>query len=182
LVKTRGSSSGYVASDLPDGTNPKLGALKNNGGPTNTRALISGSPAIDAGNNCVVVPGCNGDFFYDQRGLGFPRKVGRAVDIGAFEYQGEVTIVQIRGKILMPDGRGLNNGVVILTGSNRESRSVETDQYGNFSFDNVRTGEGYIIKVESGQYNYAPQDLFVSEDRDDVIFVPIGNAEPPDTE
>jgi CSLREA domain-containing protein len=183
LVRDRGSSTGYVASDLPDGTDPKLGALKNNGGPTDTRALISGSPAINEGNNCFVpVPDCSGDLGNDQRGHGFPRKFGRIVDIGAFEFQGEVTIAQIRGKVLKPNGRGLNNALVTLTSSDGELRSVETDQHGNFSFEDVRTSERYIIKVESRHYDYAPQDLFVSEDPDDVIFVSARAAEPPDTE
>lgn len=184
LVRTRGTSSGYLASDLPDGTDPKLGALKNNGGPTNTRALFSGSPAIDAGNNCYVANliNCSGDFYYDQRGHGFPRRVGRIVDIGAFEHQGEFAIVQIRGKVLKPNGRGLNNALVSLTGDDGEPRSVETDQHGNFSFDNIRTGERYIIKVESHHYAYAPQDLLVTEEGGDVKFVPVGEAEPPDTE
>ena len=184
LVRTRGTSSGYIASDLPDGTDPKLGALKNNGGPTNTRALTSGSPAIDEGNNCYVANliNCSGDFYYDQRGHGFPRKVGRIVDIGAFEHQGEFAIIQIRGKVLKPNGRGLNNALVTLTGGNGESRLVETDQHGNFSFDDLRTGERYVIRVESRQYDYAPQDLFVTEESGDVKFVPVGEAEPPDTE
>ena len=33
-----------------NGQNPKLGALRNNGGPTQTMALQKGSPALDAGN------------------------------------------------------------------------------------------------------------------------------------
>jgi hypothetical protein len=55
----------------------KLGPLANNGGPTLTLALLSGSPAIDAGNSF-------GAPFTDQRG--FPRPAGSAPDIGAFEY------------------------------------------------------------------------------------------------
>ncbi len=53
-----------------------LGALGNNGGPTETRALLAGSPAIDAGTAV-------GALATDQRGL--PRF--GAVDIGAFEVQ-----------------------------------------------------------------------------------------------
>ncbi|HEX3897008.1 MAG TPA: IPTL-CTERM sorting domain-containing protein [Rudaea sp.] len=59
---------------------PKLGPLADNGGPTQTRALLAGSPAIDAGNNDAAT-----NFQYDQRGPGFPRIVGPTVDIGAFE-------------------------------------------------------------------------------------------------
>jgi len=57
---------------------PLLLALSANGGPTRTHALASGSPAIDAGNNIAALA-------TDQRGAGFPRVLGAAADIGAFE-------------------------------------------------------------------------------------------------
>jgi len=83
-----GSGSGvYIGSDLV-GTNispinPLLGPLINNGGPTLTRALLPGSPAIDAGSNLLVTD------TYDQRGPPFFRTSGPGprVDIGAFELQ-----------------------------------------------------------------------------------------------
>jgi len=58
-----------------------LGALANNGGPTQTHALLAGSPAIDKGS-CVQAT--------DQRGISRPRdgngdKLARC-DIGAYEY------------------------------------------------------------------------------------------------
>lgn len=63
--------------------NPLLGPLADNGGLTWTMALLPGSPAIDAGNDVLLV------FPYylstDQRG--FARKMGAHVDIGAFEYR-----------------------------------------------------------------------------------------------
>jgi len=70
-----------IALNTPAGndsfTDPKLGPLANNGGPTLTMALLPGSPAIDAGNTSVASA-------TDQRG--FPRPAGLAADIGAFEY------------------------------------------------------------------------------------------------
>jgi hypothetical protein len=62
-------------------TNPLLGPLQNNGGPTFTMALLAGSPAIDKGANPLALA-------FDQRGPGFARVVGVAADIGAFEVQG----------------------------------------------------------------------------------------------
>lgn len=69
---------------------PKLGDLANNGGPTKTRTLLAESPAAEAGNNCVTTELNNGGCLEealsnDQRGAGFSRWVGSAVDIGAFE-------------------------------------------------------------------------------------------------
>ncbi len=55
--------------------NPLLGLLQNNGGPTETHALLTGSPAIDAGSNLVPA--------IDQRSTTRPQ--GTEFDIGAFE-------------------------------------------------------------------------------------------------
>lgn len=57
---------------------PMLAPLAANGGSTLTHALSATSPAIDNGTNAAG----SGD---DQRGAGFPRVVGLAADIGAFE-------------------------------------------------------------------------------------------------
>jgi len=61
----------------------KLGPLAENGGPTPTRALLAGSPALDAGN--PASPGAGGDACEatDQRGTARPG--GVRCDIGAFE-------------------------------------------------------------------------------------------------
>jgi predicted outer membrane repeat protein len=63
---------------------PLLGALANNGGTTQTHALLPGSPAMDAGNPLTPGSGgfaCDGA---DQRGITRPQ--GSACDIGAFEF------------------------------------------------------------------------------------------------
>ena len=67
-------------------TDPLLGPLQDNGGPTFTHALLCNSPASNAGNPSFTPPPD-----YDQRGLGFPRVVNGRIDIGAFEQQGTST-------------------------------------------------------------------------------------------
>ena len=64
-------------------TDPKLDPLADNGGPTQTHALLTGSPAINAipqGTN-----GCGTTFTEDQRGVSRPQ--GSACDIGSFELE-----------------------------------------------------------------------------------------------
>ena len=74
-------------------TDPRLGPLQNNGGPTFTHALCTAlgvpdasctgtSPCIDMGNPFPPHP-----IDYDQRGPGYPRVVNGRIDIGAFEVQ-----------------------------------------------------------------------------------------------
>jgi hypothetical protein len=64
-------------------TEPLLGPLQDNGGPTLTHELLSDSPAINAGDPSFTPPPN-----YDQRGPGFDRVVNSRVDIGSFELQG----------------------------------------------------------------------------------------------
>ncbi|HAF21704.1 MAG TPA: hypothetical protein DCK93_02145 [Blastocatellia bacterium] len=72
--------------------NPNLGALANNGGPTQTMLPLPGSPAVDAGNVSNLPPDTfdlnnNGNTTeplpVDQRG--FPRVININFDIGAVE-------------------------------------------------------------------------------------------------
>ena len=67
-------------------TDPVLGPLQNNGGPTYTHALLPGSPAIDAGDPKFTPPPC-----CDQRGSGFWRVRNGRIDVGAFEVQAGAT-------------------------------------------------------------------------------------------
>lgn len=99
---------GTIASPL----DPKLGPLANNGGPTQTHALLSNSTALDAGNNCVLdnscTPAVGVSLTTDQRGAGFARAADSAdanttqtVDIGAFEAQ--VSVEDIPNKSTAED-------------------------------------------------------------------------------
>jgi hypothetical protein len=62
----------------------ELDVLADNGGPTQTHALLESSPAIDAGSSAT--PGTGGEAceLADQRGVVRPQ--GFACDIGAFEF------------------------------------------------------------------------------------------------
>ena len=68
--------NGSIVGTLANPIDPLLGPLANNGGPTQTHALLPGSPAIDAANP-------NSFPSTDQRGV--PRPQGAGPDIGAYE-------------------------------------------------------------------------------------------------
>lgn len=73
---------GTIASPV----DPKIGPLADNGGPTMTHALLSGSPAIDAaGTKGLGYPSV------DQRD--FPRPQNNLYDIGAFELKYSPTTI-----------------------------------------------------------------------------------------
>ena len=71
-----GSCIGFTLKD-----DPLVDTLMNNGGPTNTHALKTGSPALDAAPDCTTLAGASLSF--DQRGQ--PRPGGLICDLGAYE-------------------------------------------------------------------------------------------------
>jgi hypothetical protein len=91
LIGNSAGGSGYAPSDLLD-VDPKLGPLQDNGGPTQTMALLSGSPAIDSGTNQMAPE-------WDQRGPGYPRVVNGTIDRGAFEVQNSTGPAVVPGAV-----------------------------------------------------------------------------------
>jgi CSLREA domain-containing protein len=95
------------------GTDPNLGALASNSGPTQTMGPNVGSAAIDAGDDtvCAAPPVSN----LDQRGITRPK--GAHCDIGAVERQNP-TAVQIAGFAAQPVGlaEALAQWVRLLSG------------------------------------------------------------------
>jgi hypothetical protein len=78
------------------GVDPKLGTLADNGGPTQTLKLLTGSPAIDKG----TAAGLTADAFghvTDQRGV--IRPVGTDADVGAYELAPPTAVTGSAGSI-----------------------------------------------------------------------------------
>jgi CSLREA domain-containing protein len=101
LMKSYDTSHCTIAGN-PLLADPKLGPLQDNGGPTQTHALLTGSPAIDAGNPDGCRDNLGALLTTDQRS--FPRPaVG--CDIGAFElFTGSNTSVVAA---LLPSSRSV---------------------------------------------------------------------------
>ena len=86
--------------------NAKLGPLADNGGPTKTHALLTGSAAIDAAKDCTVSD--------DQRYVSRPQSPGPACDLGAYEYDDYVKVAIVVDPNVAVNPR---TGVAIVTGS-----------------------------------------------------------------
>ncbi len=115
--------------------------LANNGGPTQTHALVAGSPALNAGTTANAIDpvdhlignGNDVPLTTDQRGPGFERAIG-VVDIGAFELQRAVSI--LADDASKAEGTGAGTTPFTFT----VSRSGSTD--GPVTVDYAVTGSG----------------------------------------
>jgi hypothetical protein len=110
LIGDGTGGSGYDPTDLvgtsDNPIDPKLGALQANGGPTQTRALLLGSPAIAAGDVFDAPP-------TDQRGA--PRIVNGTIDMGAYEVQAAPAPSSsvVHPLLWPPDGQFVNVGLSV---------------------------------------------------------------------
>jgi len=80
----------HNSGDRNNVVDPKLGTLGYYGGPTQTIPLLSGSPAIDAGNPSGCTDGKGNPLKTDQRGQPRPDKEDTTgCDMGAYERQSD---------------------------------------------------------------------------------------------
>jgi hypothetical protein len=87
------------AGDKPN-TNPMLDTLKNNGGPSDTLALLAGSPAINAGDD-TKAPATD-ERVFTRAGVS---------DIGAFELNGIMAVLKITSIVRLTTGHIILQGL-----------------------------------------------------------------------
>ena len=126
-----GTSCGFSSSAV--NADPKLTALGDNGGPTQTMLLNPGSPAIDAGDDTACAAASpNGAAGLDQRGVSRPQ--GGHCDIGAAEDVATTTTLRAA-----QDASATN---VTLTATVTRSMSIGPDAAGTVEFTKGTTSLG----------------------------------------
>jgi len=103
-----GSANGSLS-----GTGILLDPLADNGGPTDTMALVPGSPAIDRIPHGVN--GCGTTITTDQRGFLRPSPSGGSCDIGAYEVDQETFDLSGSWSVLYSMSRGTNLSGILRT-------------------------------------------------------------------
>ena len=151
IIQNRGSSSGYLATDLPDGIDPLLDPLQNNGGTTQTHALQPNSPAIDAGNPTSTL---NIDQRGGQRGNAGGLNAGSRSDIGAYEATSSYLITNTNDAIA-PDLGSLRSAVDFTNSGlnvNNNAANLITPATDTINFDQVGIfATPQIITLNAGQ-------------------------------
>ena len=145
IQNTTGMTFTGATSHNLTGLDPLINSPQNYGGRTAVRALLAGSPAIDA----VPLAHCTGAFgeplTQDQRG--FPRPVNGLCDIGAFEGQQPAVGYHLNlvrngdaeGAAGSPNPLGAFVGVPIWTSVVQLMTAVHYNTAGGFSLPRSRT-------------------------------------------
>lgn len=96
---------------------------------------------------------------------------------GVMRYTVQISVptaaaVAVSGRVFAPNGGGLTGAMVTMTDTHGASRTVATGSLGYFSFDEVASGESYVISVTSKRYQFDPQFVEVNANITDLSFSP----------
>ena len=79
--------------------------------------------------------------------------------------------VIISGRVTSPDGVGLRNASVTITDQAGNRRTVTTSSLGYYTFEDVKSGETYVIGASSRRFRFSSRVLQVSDSLSEVYFV-----------
>ncbi len=81
--------------------------------------------------------------------------------------------VEISGRVVTADGRGLRNATVVITDAQGNQRRATTGSFGFYSFEEVEVGASYTIGVASRRFRFTTRVVNVTDSLTDVDFVGI---------
>lgn len=146
---------------------PQLGPLADNGGQTDTRALLTSSPAIDHGNSCVSLgqgpcPGLESiellrSFLWDQR-VPYSRWRSSSVDVGAFENAGVPSGGSFFSASFTFSGWPLNRAgnAMAINAVTGQRRYATLNLVGGFRLRGLETPDIHIIEIRLKNWRLSP--------------------------
>ncbi len=154
---------------------PLLAALADNGGNVMSHLLMPNSSAINGGVNANAVdPFDNAVLTTDTRGAGYDRIQNGTVDKGASESLAPTAAgVSVGGRVTTQKGIGLADAQIYLTDRTGSSRIASTDSKGFYRFENVPSGETYIINIVAKRHQFNPQVITILEETGELNFVAV---------
>ncbi len=79
--------------------------------------------------------------------------------------------VEVSGRVLTPDGRGIRNAIVVMTDSTGRLRYATTGSFGFYRFEDVEAGSAIIVGVQSKRFRFAPRLMSITDSVDNIDFV-----------
>ena len=141
LIRNNNGYTGGIVST----SDPLLGVLQNNGGPTATRALLLNSPAIDVGDDNGITAA------FDQRGSA--RKSRAHVDLGAYELQNLLPTANAQSVIANQN----STKVITFSGTDPENDSLTYSVVTN-------PAHGTLTSANGAQITYIPTSGYAGSD------------------
>ncbi len=85
--------------------------------------------------------------------------------------------VSVSGRVLTSDGRGITNATVVMADSTGNTRSVRTSSFGYYRFDDLVSGETYVVSVASKRFQFSPRTVTINDELSDFDLVADGPSD-----
>jgi len=79
--------------------------------------------------------------------------------------------VEVSGLLMSAGGEAVRNAVVILTDGTGNQRSVRSNSFGQFRFNEIPAGASYTLSVRAKGLNFSPQVISVNDSVTDLILI-----------
>lgn len=79
--------------------------------------------------------------------------------------------VEISGRVMTSDGRGIRNAVVTITGADGTKRTAVSSTFGYYRFDGIQAGETVIVSASSRSYRFKPRAVQVFDPITDLDLI-----------
>jgi hypothetical protein len=79
--------------------------------------------------------------------------------------------VSVSGSVRTSAGTGLRGAAVTMIDANGQLKTVVTNSFGSYSFDNVLAGQSYVVRASSKGYTFRPRALLVTDTLTNVDFI-----------
>lgn len=77
-----------------------------------------------------------------------------------------VAAVSIGGRVLTANGQGIGNAQITIADSQSKARSIMTNPFGFYRFENVAAGQTYIVKASAKSYRFSQPAQIISATND----------------
>jgi photosystem II stability/assembly factor-like uncharacterized protein len=72
--------------------------------------------------------------------------------------------VTVSGRVISPVGSGVGKAVVTITDNSGGTRSVMANQFGRYSFDDIISGQSYVLHATAKGYSFDPRVVQVEDE------------------
>ena len=79
--------------------------------------------------------------------------------------------VEVSGRVVTPEGRGIRNAQVVITDTAGNRRVATTSSFGIYRFEDVAAGATYTVSVASKQFRFTPRVIQIVDNLSDFDFV-----------
>jgi subtilisin-like proprotein convertase family protein len=94
-------------------------------------------------------------------------------DVQLYQLGPVAANVGVGGRVVDSKGNAISRAYVTLTGANGIPRTVRTNTFGYYRFDNVEVGDSYILEATAKGHTFAPRIVTVQDEISDADMVAI---------